>query len=457
MHKPYMPPVSGASPDIKLREPRISKPLIGIIKVLARFYLFMFYGVARVVLRGGKDFFGAFQRALEGKSRLIIAFRHPNGGEPQLLSWFILFKLRRLAASAGYRFPRFPHAVFVYGFEVVRWGGWVARFVMPNLGAMPIHHSKLDRQGMSRIFQAIVGGTFPVALAPEGQVSYTTDGIPRLEQGVIRIGFTAAERLAGNESGKTRAPGPSNPPPLEILPVAVHSRFGPWGKLTLEWLIRKIEKYTCTGGRNLSISRRLTASRDHLLKVNEERYGLSPGPALSYEKRMDAVIDAALETGERLLGVKTGGDVFSRLYELRQICWDRIVLPGVNSFARFSGVERGIKDLQAGEAWHAGRHLELVDLAWYFRSSPPDDQAPLHHIIEYAQNLWDFANRTMGGSYTNRISIFPRRVIIQAAPVLNLSERLPAYQKNKKAAIARALQDLEDSFLQCIAEVNKVE
>ncbi|MDR0473656.1 MAG: acyltransferase [Treponema sp.] len=445
-----MMPVVKAYPDVKTREPRISKMLLFFLKILARFYLFMFYGVARVVLSGEKELFAAFKRALEGKSRCIIAFRHPNGGEPQLLGWFFLFKLRRLAAKAGIKFNRFPHAIFVYGYEVVRWGGWVARYVMPNLGALPIHHSKFDRHGMSRIYQAIIDGNYPVALAPEGQVSYTTETVPRLEQGVIRIGFTAAERLAKKNDAA------SEQIPLEILPVAIHFRFGSWGRLTLEGLIKKIEKHTGVGGKGMPFTERLKASRDYILEENEERYGLKTDHGLSFEQRIGRVIDAALLTTEKILGVETSGDFFSRMYELRQIWWDRVVLPGVDKLKSFSRIKRGIMDLRAGEAWHAGRHLELVDLGWYFRGAVPEDGAPLHCKVEYAQNLWDFANRTMGGAYHTRTSIFPRRVIIQAAPPLNLTNRLDDYKKDKKAAIDTALSDLMDSYIKCIDEVNRV-
>ncbi|MDR0448638.1 MAG: acyltransferase, partial [Treponema sp.] len=186
-----------------------------------------------MVLQGEHHLIDAFKRALSGQSRCIIAFRHPNGGEPQILLWFFLFKLRGLAARKGVRFARWPHALMVYGYEVIRWGGWIARFIMPNLGAMPIHHSKMDSKGMARIYKAITDGPYPIALAPEGQVSYTADAIPRLEPGVIRIGFSAAERL--KENGLDC--------PVEILPVSVHFRFGSWGKFTLELLIRKIEKF----------------------------------------------------------------------------------------------------------------------------------------------------------------------------------------------------------------------
>ena len=449
MFKHYKTPVVKASPDIKLPEPRISKFTLFLLRIFGRLYLFLFYGIARTIARGGeKHLFEAFKRALEGKSRCVIAFRHPNGGEPQMLTWYILFRLKGAAAKMGIRLPRWPHAVFVYSYEVVRWGGWVARFIMPNAGAMPIHHAKMDTQGMNRILNAITDGKYPLALAPEGQVSYTTDTIPRLEPGVIRLGFQAAERVKNSGSDS----------PVEILPVSIHYSFGVWGRWTIDLLLRKIEKlsgFSRKSRKTLSFEERLRQCREHILEVNEGRYNIKPDDSFSFNERLEKVIYAALETAERIMGLKSEGEYFHRVYRLRQFCWDRIFLPGVDNFDNMSPIERNVKDLQAGEAWHAARHQEIVDFCWYFRVPLPAKETGFHLKVEYVQNLWDFANRTMGGAYPDRKSILPRKVIIQSAPVINLSERLPAYHENKKAAVAAALADLEKAYLDCITEANE--
>jgi hypothetical protein len=335
----------------------------------------------------------------------------------------------------------------VYSYEVVRWGGWAARFVMPNIGAMPIHHSKIDSKGMNRIYKAIEEGPFPVGIAPEGQVSYTIDKVPRLEPGVIRIGFQVAERLA--DKGVNT--------PVEILPVSIYFRFGTWGKLTMEMLLGKIEKlagFPRRGRKKIAFVERLRQCREHILIANENRYKRKSDDSLSFEERLDKVIVAALETAERMIGIKDKGEVFPRIYRLRQFCWDRIFLPSFDNFDNLSRVERSIKDLQAGEAWYIGRHQELVDFCWYFRIPLPTEDTPFHSKIEYVQNLWDFASRSMGGAYFDRVSIFPRKVLIQAAPLINLSERLPYYKENKKAAIADAISDLEKAYLLNINEAN---
>ena len=448
MYKLYKKPIARAFSNLNIREPRISVFVIFLCKLLARLYLFLFFGVAKTALKDGPVLFDTFKRVLAGKSRCIIAFRHPNGGEPQLLGWFFLFKLRRLAAKYGVKFDRWPHAYFVYGYEVVRWGGWAARFVMPNIGAMPIHHAKMDSQGMARIFKAIVDGPYPLALSPEGQVSYTTDAVPRLEPGAVRMGFHSAQRLEEKSSDIQ----------LEILPVSVYFRFGSWGRFTLELLLKKIEKvcgFSRRAGGKLSFSERLRQCRSHILEVNEDRYQIKADASLSFEERLELVVNTALETAERMLGIKAEGDHFSRMYRVRQLCWDRIFLPDQDSLHDMTPLERSSMDIRAGEAWYIGRHQELVDFCWYFRRPLPGEEAPLHSKIEYTQNLWDFANRSMGGAYPDRVSIFPRKVIIHASPPINLSKRLPLYKIDKKGAVAAAMADLEKAFLECIDQANR--
>jgi hypothetical protein len=133
-------------------------------------------------------------------------------------------------------------------------------------------------------------------------------------------------------------------------------------------------------------------------------------------------------------------------------------LPGRETLEGLPQVERSLLDLQAGEAWHAGRHIELADFLRFFRSPLPEEETPLHLKIEYAQNLWDLANRTMGGSYSTRnINIFPRRVIIQAAKPISLTDRLPGYRRDRKAAIQSAMDELLTAYLGCIEEVNKAD
>lgn len=437
-----MMPVNAASPDRKMREPHISKFVLVVCFLLGRFYLFFGLGIARIVIRNGRSFYEAYKRALAGESRCILAFRHPNGGEAQILMWFILFILRRKAWMEGIKLSKKPYVSFVYGYEVARWGGPIARWIMPGLGSMPIHHSKMDTAGMNRIFKAVTNGSYPLAIAPEGQVSYTTESVPRLEQGTVRIGFQAVERL--EKKGINC--------PVEILPISIHFRYGSMGRWSLNKLIRKIEKYTGFKNDGAGFTERLRRARDFILEQNEKRYAITSPKDQIFAERVDVVMEAALTRAENILGIKPkSNQLFDRLYLIRQVTWDRMVISDVTSLDHLTLLERALLDLNAGEAWHASRHMELVDFVWYFRVPVPAEDDPLYVKIEYAQNLWDFANRTMGGAYSNRVlNVHPKRLLIQIGTSINLTERLPEYKKNKKEAVANAMKDMEATYLDCI-------
>ena len=444
-YKPYIKPVTNAFSDIVLPEPRFSKFAVFLIKLLGRPYLYLINSLAKIVLKREDILFDIFKRSLAGEGRYIIAFRHPYDSEPQILTWFFLFKLKQLAKRKGVKFAIKAHARFIYTYEIARWGGFWARFIMPRIGAMPIHHNKIDSNGMARIYKAIIDGPYPLALAPEGQVSYSADTVPRLEQGVIRIGFNSAEKLS--ELGSDMQ--------INIVPLSIHFRYGRKAKFAMEKLLLKMEKLCgLSSNKGLAFLERVRLCRDYILELNEKFYGIAPNE-LPFEQRLEKLMDTALEKGERMIGVKSYGDFFYRMYRLRQHCWDRIFLPNVHSLDGLTEMERNLYDLGAGEAWYIGRHQELIDFCWYFRIPLPTEHAPLHQQVEYIQNLWDFASRSMGGALANRKHIKPRRILLVPAEPININERLDAYKNDKKTTINDTLKKLEKAFLNCIEEAGR--
>ncbi|MDR0785441.1 MAG: acyltransferase [Treponema sp.] len=438
--KQYIKPVTRAFPAIQTngdsgfeRNKRISKLVRLILHALSRPYLSLFIGgVAKIELENEERLFSAFERALSGKSRLILAFSHPYGQEPQILMWFILFRLKRAAKKAGFSFVLPPLVRFIHGYEVLRWGGPAARLVLPRIGGLPVYHAKIDSVSMEQIYRAIIDGPFPIAIAPEGTVSYFSRTTSRLEQGAVRIGFTAAKRLA--------ADGAPNAPPVEILPMGVRYEFDEKTRRSMLQLLKKTEKYLGLQNTGERFEKRLEKCRNFLLEKNEERYGLTHKGDL--EERVSRLMKAAMDRAEQILGEKRyDGERSTRFHRLRQIYWDRTYLPNKTSFKDFTQLERATADIRAGEAWYAARHLELVDFIWRLPSAPILTEAsPLYEQIDHVQNLWDFTNRTMGGTLSNRVSIHPRRVVWMSANPINLSENLPAYKKDKRAAI-RAVMD----------------
>jgi hypothetical protein len=441
-----MRPVTIAAPEILVPEPRVSLWARLLCRLIGRLYLRQFIGGAKIEAHGGGGGYliESFTRAFKNESRCIAAFLHPNGAEPQILAWFTLSRLKALAGKAGAVCAVPPHLRFVHGYEVLRWGGTLARFILPRVGAMPVYHAKFDSRSMERIYKALMDGPYPVAIAPEGQVSYFSDRMPHLEQGPARIGFTVAERL--EKSGRLC--------PVEVLPVSVQYCFNASAKKPVEKLLRRVER--CVGvesrgkGRVLTLEERFLLCRDAILEKNEARYGIKADKnAENFTGRVDALIEKCLDRTAKTLGVTKQGDFFTRMYCLRQICWDRIFVAGKASLDDMVQLDRSIADLNAGEAWHASRHLEIVDFVWYLRCAPvPAAESPLYQQVEYVQNLWDFANRTMGGVFGTRKLIHPYKVIVKTAAPINLSGHLDAYHRDRKETVKKVMVDMEEEFFE---------
>jgi hypothetical protein len=422
--------------------------VLALMRLVSGAYLRLHLGFERIDIANADLLVQEVLSSMRGEKRLIVAFRHPFGDEAQLISWTLAGGVEREAARLGTRLPYRPHALFVHGYEVPRWGGALVRFLLPRMGAMPVHHSKLDSEGMGRIRRAIEDGPYPLAIAPEGQVSYTSDDVPRLEQGTVRLGFQCAEKLAA--AGRDEH--------VVIMPLSVHNRYGPRAKADLLRLLSRIESFSGTGlagaGAADSISARLSACLVRLLALAESRYGLPVDTGRSVHDRVEDIVEASLCAAERILGITRGlEDALDRLYRIRQAGWDRIYLPPGEDPRRMAPLERAMADRLAGEAWYALRHMELADFVWYFRSSPPPDGAPFHAVVEYTQNLWDLANRLAGGAISGRVNVKPKRATVVAAPVIDLTGRLPDLRYGRKAAYDSATKALESMYRQCIKEM----
>jgi len=447
-----MKPIASARSEVRLKVPKLCPQALTLLRILAWPYLSLVLGYKSVKIQGAGKLVAAFAAHLSGHARVILAFRHPYGDEAQLMGWVFLRGVAKEARSQGVRFAHAPHALFVHGYEVPRWGSPLIRWLLPRAGAMPVHHAKIDSIGMARIKDAIINGQYPLALAPEGQVSYASEWLPRLEQGTVRLGMAAADEI--ERVGRSE--------PVQGIPVSIHHRYGPEAFPSLERLVARILTFAGLEARpGATIGERLESGVERILSLAEEHYGLDGGQSSSRggrqnssrDRRLAQVIYRALDAGERILGLAPGpGDPIDRVYRIRQAGWDRVFLEGIE-LENLPPLERALADRRAGEAWYAMRHMELVDFCWYFRCEPPDETAPLHLVVEYAQNLWDFGSRLAGGAISQRVIVRPKRAMVVIGEVLDLSSRLPEWRRNRKASVAGTTAALGAAYLSCIEEI----
>jgi hypothetical protein len=409
----------------------------------------------------GERLVEAFRDFQEGRSRLILAFRHPYGDEAQLFTLAFDLRLAIEARKIGRPLPRRPHATFVHGYEVPFWSGPLVRWLLPRVGALPVYHVRYVGESVRRLRRALVDGEFPVALAPEGQVSYRSETVPRLEQGTARFAFWCAEDLA--KAGRVEK--------VVVLPLSVHVRHEESDASSLGALLGGIERGCALdpgprGGEvgRIALAERMEMIDERLISLAEDYYGLSRRAARGgkssldptvREARRSALIGEALRRGEGTLGIEPEGDPISRVYRIRQAGWDRIYPEA--SAGTASPLERRLADRMAGEAWYAMRHMEFVDLFYYLDAAytartEAGGTPSFDRLVECGYSLADLASRLTGGDISHRPNVLAKRATIVVAPPLELGSRLDGYRKDSRGTLERATADLEALFMGCIEE-----
>ena len=442
-------PILRARPAPRLAEPRISEPLLSLFAAVSPVYLRFALRFRSVSLLGADRAVEAFRDFQEGRTRLVVAFRHPYGDEPQLVAHAIARSIPRAARRSGRPLPRRTHAHFVHGYEVPLWMGPFVRWLLPRAGAVPVHHVKFDKAGMARIRDLLANGKHPLAIAPEGQVSYTSEAVPRLERGTELLCRWCLADLA--KAGRSET--------VQVLPVSVHYRYGRGGKRALERILRLLENACGLPRRpGASAHQRLRAAAEATVAAAERFYaeldrseGALPGSAAAAEApslnaRFGAVVEAALRAGERALRLPSDGDVPRRFYRIRQAGWDRIYRDGLDSLPP---LDRALADRETAEAWYAMRHMELADLGSYLDFDSLREDDPIERYMETADNYWDLTSRLRGGNISDRLNIAKKDA------VLVFGRPLDAAHPGDAASAEGLTADLERSYLDCVDEYVK--
>lgn len=447
-------PIAKARRAVVLREPRVSPTVLGLASALSPHFLRLGLGIRRVDLLGGEDAVRAYRDFHGGKKRLIVAFRHSYGDEPQVMAHTLLRVLPRFARAAGTPLDGSGHAHFVHGYEVPLWGGPLIRALLPRVGAVPVHHTKLDTPSIARIRRLMVDGEHPLALAPEGQTSYTSRSVPRLERGFAHIAAWALDDL----SARGRAEG------VEVLPLSLHYRYGPGAEASFERVMAPLEdRLGISARRNAAPSDRLSAAAEALTAAAERRYRerhreafrhadgdalLRPVPAGERNRRWSRVLETALLCAEGSLGIAAAGDAVQRVYRIRHECWDRIY--SLTAEGLPSILDGELADRTAGEAWYAMGHMELADLGYYLDLDGPTEDDDLDGAIERGLNLWDAVSRLRGGNFSCRPVPGPRRAVVVAAEALDMGPLMAPYGKDRRAAAEAAAEELSGRYRSCI-------
>jgi len=448
-------PTAEAHTRKRLAPSKISEPIVSIGRFLMPFYLRFALAFQKIEIRSPEKIIEAIRDFQNKRTRLIVAFRHPYGDEPQLMFHLFETLIPRLARKAKTPLAHRTRLRLVHDYAVPLWGGGFIRFILPRAGAVPVYHAKSEPASIKNIRSILREGPSPLGIAPEGQVSYHSETLPRIEQGTARLGFWCASELAKA----------ARPEQVVVLPLSVHYQYDPRGRKKIFSALTRIE--ALCGLTPVPVPAglpelvpRIETDESRVLDIAEEYYAASgyqpqsaprgESPSANRQRRWEALLPFALGIAERLLGLEPQNDsVIQRMYRVRLEGWNRIYPE--HSVERLPPLEAALAHRRAGEAWYAMRHMELVDLMSYYDADYLEkDRGSFDRIAEAVTNLEDLAFRLMGGNITNRPNVIRKNAVIVPGVCLNLTERLSEYHKNPRRTVCETTDELARRFENCI-------
>jgi hypothetical protein len=408
----------------------------------------------KIRLRGGESLVEAFRAFQSGEIRLVLAFRHPHPDDGPVLFHAFTRQVRRIAQGMRVRLKDVPHAHFVFSRDVPLWKGRSVQFLLPRIGATAVLAGRADSRGYDMLRKLAVDGRFPIAMAPEGQVTYHSRKLGPLQPGTARVALWALEDL--RRSGRTEG--------VCILPVATAYHYDARGPERVHHLLDRTEAVCGAATRAGEASRkglfqRVLGILEYLVSRMERLYeteypqaaygGSTVGASL--EQRIGLICDAALRVAESQFDLPGSGGFVQRVFAAREAGLRRVFRLHRDEDGPVPPLERDLADRIAGEAYLGLRHMELVDVLEYVRPDYISPDSSLDRFVEMAENLWDITSRLRGGNISGRLNALPRRVEVRVGTVVDVEDYYANDGRGRRSATVALTECLEEQLARLAA------
>ena len=395
-----------------------------------------------------------------GKTRFLLAFRHPSTADPLSLSYLLWHTLPQVAKKQGIKLKSPTHAHFMYDRGIPLWAGSSTGWLFQKLGATSILRGKLDREGLKSARDLMTNGRFPLAASPEGSTNGHNEIVSPLEPGLAQICFWCLDDLKKeNRSEK-----------VVVVPIGIQYQFieQPWTQLTtvLSQLEQdlgieniptsgfKIDKPDEDFNGHKDLYLRLLRVGEQLLCSMEEFYTQFydhslpeipdyDDPNEKISARLRGLLELALQVSEQHFQVKSKGSLIDRCRRLEQTGWNRIYRDDYDSL---SPVKHGLANWLASEADLYMKHMRIVEqfsavTGKYIKENPSAER-----FAETVVLIARLINMIKGENGNDIPILGKKRVSITVGEPLSVSDKWDEYKKSRRQAVESLTQDLQISL-----------
>lgn len=360
--------------------------------------------------------------------RMLLLPNHPTGEEP-----VVLFDIaKRLNEVFN----------FVAAREVFDWEHGFRGWVLRRVGAYSVIRGAADRESFMTSKKILMEGRNRLVIFIEGEISRGNETLIPFEPGVIQLAFKAQEALAKEA---TKQANSDYYPPVYLAPVAIKYFYLPGYNPVIEQALTHLEKAVgVTVHPEAGYYQRISVIGARVLHVQEGLHQITPPPDATFTDRVKALQSRILQKMELFLDLKPApqSSILSRLREIRNAI-DHLV-HSYDDPAELTEYEHRMVEhfrLALGEFY---KDLDRVVYFLTYDASYLQESRTPERYIEMIRRL---EREVYGKARLNH----PRITMVQVGDVMNLKEKLPVYEADKKGYVKNITDELEENMRQMIA------
>ena len=462
-----------AQPSLEFISPAYNPLIWRVAKGIIPFWLRYNHHVTKVEIDNASELIDLYQQFQQGKTRFMLAFRHPTVIDPPCIAQLLWNQLPKMAQLQGLNWRLPAHVHFIYDRGIPLWAGDLAGWGISQLGGTPIRRGALDRVGLRSIRELFVNGQFPMAAAPEGATNGHNEIVSPIEPGIAQFGFWCQEDLLKAQRSSRVAIAP--------LGVRYFYQTAPWqyleellSQLELDSGLRDVQVSSMalvngvspTASQETKLYQRLYALAEYLLSLMEEFYcrfyGINASPVVlrqgtvdqqkldletkDLSSRLQALLDAALKVAEQSFGIKPNGHISDRCRRVEQAGWNRIYRDDIPQLQTIAPAVRGLADLVASEAelrlWHMRLVENFVSVTGHYVAEKPS----VERFADTILLLWKMVARLKGDKNAKTPYLGKKWAKLTATSPFYIDDYWEQYQTNRRQAVADLTQNLQSAL-----------